>query len=81
MVLIGVENKITKVGVVDLVDINNGTNTMDNNNVNTIVTIGLVNTFDSIKGESCKCWWEVKNGGDVKAGMMNLAIVTLNQHL
>lgn len=50
MVLINVEDKITKVGAIDIVDTNDGINTMDNNIVNTIVTIGLVNTFDFVKG-------------------------------
>jgi hypothetical protein len=49
MVLIGVEDKITEVGVVDSIDIDNGTNIMHTNSANTIVAIDLVSTFDSVK--------------------------------
>lgn len=69
--LIGVEDKITEVGVVDSTNIEFGTSTMDTNNANTIVGIGLVNALDFVKGKSCGCWWEAMNSGDIKAGIVD----------
>jgi len=56
MVLIGIEEKITEVGTIDSVDINDGISTMDTSSASIIVAIGLVSTFYSIKGKSCRCW-------------------------
>jgi hypothetical protein len=55
MVLIGAKDKSIKVGAIDSIDIDDGTNTMDTNSANTIDAIGLVSTLDFIKGESCGC--------------------------
>jgi hypothetical protein len=66
MVLNGIENKITKIGAIDSIDINSGTNTMDTNSVSIIAIIDLVSTINSVEEESCECWWEMMNDGNLK---------------
>jgi hypothetical protein len=49
MVLNGIEDETTKVGVVDLVDTNGGMGTVDIRSVGTIVAIDLVSTINLVE--------------------------------
>lgn len=55
MVLSGIEDETTKVGVIDFINTSCGISIVDINSVGTVVTIDLVNIVNSIEWESCEC--------------------------
>jgi hypothetical protein len=55
MVLSGIEDETTKVGVINFVKTSYGTSTVDTNSAGIVATTDLLNTVNWVEGESCKC--------------------------